>query len=252
MAGRRPGGRSGCRAGRVRGCGRRGSTHSRGPRAGAWRARSVPAARRRRSSLDPPRCRRRCARRGARRSPGRSAAPARCPVAFRSSVADLLEPPTGLPRSAGAMPGPVSVSTATTTCPGSRRVATVTDPVEVNLLALERRLMTTCSRRCRSPRTVGRSGSRSSRSGRSFSSNSGSTVALTWRTRASTSTSSSRHSTRPASIFARSSRSLMRAVSRSPSVTMMSRFPRTWVMARPVGAVGAGRRGRPARRGAWR
>ena len=139
--------------------------------------------------------------------------------------------------SSWAIPTPVSVTLTTisagapsdpppvVSAPGvASRAAHVMEPDGVNLTAFEMRLITTWIRRSRSPTTGGRSSATAitmlgpSRSRRDD-------VAATARPMTSpTATLSRRHSIRPASILARSRVSLISAVSRSPSSTMIPRF----------------------------
>ena len=148
--------------------------------------------------------------------------------------------------SSGAMPMPVS---ATLTMSSERPSSAVSPaehvmvPVGVNLTAFEMRLMTTWIRRSRSPVTGGRPSGTSTAIAGPESSRSEAVAAVARAMTSPTSTGSRRHSIRPASILARSSVSLMSAVSRSPSSMMIPRLSATWRIARsrfgsPVGTAG--------------
>jgi hypothetical protein len=122
------------------------------------------------------------------------------------------------------MPGPVSV-TLSSSPSLVRSAATVTVPDVVNFDALEIRLMSTCSSRSKSPSSSGRSGAMASTTVTPLPENSALVASMARVTSADGATGAIFHSMRPASIFEMSSTSLMSAVSRSPSETMMSMFP---------------------------
>ena len=92
--------------------------------------------------------------------------------------------------------------------------------------------MTTWTRRCGSPSTAGRSRAISRRSSRPVVSNRAVVAVVARSTTSPTSTRSWRYSILPASIFSRSSTSLINAESRSPSATTISRLSPTWRTAR--------------------
>ena len=120
----------------------------------------------------------------------------------------------------GAMPIPESATSNTSRSAPARRARTATNPRSVNLIALATRLRSTCDSFCSSPVIAGRSGSTSNRSA-TCGGTSG------WRIRRSALSAPSTWNrlawttARPASVRARSSRSLTYAVSVSATSWMI-------------------------------
>ena len=164
--------------------------------------------------------------RAAPRSAARSRVPARC----RPSCACSSCRPAGTPRrsSAGpprAIPGPVS-ATDTTNASSTARASISTCPVSVNLIALPARFSSTCVSRRSSPRPVGRSGGTIAFSASFFPAASDSTAATTACTTSPIAYSPSDSVSCPASIFDRSSTSLIRPSRCCPFVLIRSSVSR--------------------------
>ena len=123
----------------------------------------------------------------------------------------------------GSMPGPVSSTSNRRRSPSPRAMATSTRPAAANLIALPSRLSITC-RRCLSSRTAHRGASSPSvivNRSPFRSAVSPTTYSRSVRTR-TRSVGASTMSRRPASIFERSSTSLIRSSSCDPHLAMAS------------------------------